>query len=143
MINLTNTTKIAYDNIVSLGGLTYEMSDDEVIKLNDIIKGMVSTRGGKVSKAPVVASPKKAFKGTAKDCEVDMSATKKVVKLNSHVGKDVWAVLKRRFEAVGGSYNKDTKSITFKTEKDAKEFIANKVVSAKEREDVWNEWRAK
>ena len=142
MINLTNTTKIAYDNIVSLGGLTYEMSDDEVIKLNDIIKGMVSTRGGKVSKAPVVASSKKAFKGTATDVEVAMSATKKVVKLDGYVGKDVWQVLKRRFESVGGTYDKDSKSITFKTEKDAKNFIADKVVSATERENVWKEWRA-
>lgn len=145
MVNLAEVSSIEYDNIVSLGGLEYKLSNDEVIRLNDIIKGMISSRNGKQNKAVVTvgSSAKKSFSGKAKDVEVAMSATKKVVKLDSYVGKDVWEVLKRRFESVGGAYDKDTKTITFKTEKAAKEFIANKVVSASERENVWKEWRAK
>lgn len=145
MINLAEVSSIEYDNIVSLGGLEYKLSNDEVIRLNDIIKGMISSRNGKQNKTTTVvgSSAKKSFNGKAKDVEVAMSATKKVVKLDSYVGKDVWEVLKRRFESVGAKYDKESKSITFKTEKDAKEFIANKVVSASERENVWKEWRAK
>lgn len=144
MINLAEVSSIEYDNIVSLGGLEYKLSNDEVIRLNDIIKGMISSRNGKQNKttATVGSSAKKGFKGKATDVEVAMSATKKVVKLDGYVGKDVWQVLKRRFESVGGTYDKDTKTITFKTEKDAKNFIADKVVSATERENVWKEWRA-
>ena len=145
MINLVENNKLVVDNIVTLGGLEYKLTDDEVIRLNDIIKGMISSRDGKQSKttATVGSVAKKSFNGKAKDFEVAMSATKKVVKLDSYVGKDVWEVLKGRFESVGAKYDKETKSITFKTEKDAKEFIANKVVSASERENVWKEWRAK
>ena len=145
MINLVENNTIAVDNIVTLGGLEYKLTDEEVIRLNDIIKGMISSRDGKQNKtvATTGSSAKKSFNGKAKDVEVAMSATKKTVKLDSYVGKDVWEVLKRRFESVGGAYDKDTKTITFKTEKAAKEFIANKVVSASERENVWKEWRAK
>lgn len=145
MINLANLVENDELNIVTLGGLEYKLTDEEVIRLNDIIKGMISSRNGKQNKTVTTtgSSVKKSFNGKAKDVEVAMSATKKTVKLESYVGKDVWEVLKRRFESVGGAYDKDTKTITFKTEKAAKEFIANKVVSASERENVWKEWRAK
>ncbi len=145
MINLVENNTIAVDNIVTLGGLEYKLTDEEVIRLNDIIKGMISSRDGKQNKTVTTtgSSAKKSFNGKAKDVEVAMSATKKTVKLDSYVGKDVWEVLKRRFESVGGAYDKDSKTITFRTEKAAKEFIANKVVSASERENVWKEWRAK
>lgn len=145
MINLANLVENDELNIVTLGGLEYKLTDEEVIRLNDIIKGMISSRDGKQNKTVTTtgSSAKKSFNGKAKDVEVAMSATKKTVKLDSYVGKDVWEVLKRRFESVGGAYDKDSKTITFRTEKAAKEFIANKVVSASERENVWKEWRAK
>ena len=142
MINLVENNKVAVDNIVTLGGLEYKLTDEETIKLNDIIKGMIATRNGKGVKTVATPAQKKGFNGKAKAVEISMTATKKTVKLDSYVGKDVWEVLKRRFEAVGGTYNKENKSITFKSEKEAKEFVANKVVSAEEREGIWKEWRA-
>jgi hypothetical protein len=144
MINLTENNKLVADNIVSLGGLEYRLTDDEVIKINDVIKGLISSRNGKQSKTVAVSSGKKSksFSGKAKDVVVEMTATKKEVKLDSYVGKDVWEVLKRRFEAKGGVYSKENKTITFKSDKVAKEFIANKTVTATEREQIWKEWRA-
>ena len=45
MINFTNSLNtVTADNKVLIGGLTYMLTDDEAIKLNDIIKGMISTR---------------------------------------------------------------------------------------------------
>jgi hypothetical protein len=54
MINFTkmNGVAVVADNKVSIGGLEYMLTDDECIKLNDIIKGMISTRNTTNSLAP-------------------------------------------------------------------------------------------
>lgn len=144
MINLAENSKLVADNIVTLGGLEYKLTNDEVIRLNDIIKGMISTRNGKGTVGKTEAAPKgkKQFNGKAKDVEVAMKVTGKTVVLEGYVGKDTWEVLKRRFEALGGKYDKAAKAINFGTAKDAKEFGTNAVVTAAEREGIWKEWRA-
>lgn len=148
MVNLAENNKLVADNEVVIGGLKYMLTDDETIKLNDIIKGMISTRDGSMQNTTIAPSKaskggKKPFKGgKAKDIEVNMKATKKVVSIDGYVGKDVWEVLKRRYEVLGGKYNKNNKTIEFGTEKNAKEFASNPSVTAEERENVWKEWRA-
>lgn len=143
MINLAENNKLVADNRVVIGGLEYMLTDDETIRLNDVIKGLISARNGGQQKT-VASAPKqkKAFSGKAKDVELNMKANGKTVKIDGYVGKDVWEVLKRRFELLGGKYEKDSKSIVFGAAKDAKEFIANTVVTAAERESIWKEWRA-
>lgn len=144
MINLVENSKLVADNIVSIGGLEYKLTDDETIRLNDIIKGMIDMRNGKQQKTTVTAAPKgkKSFNGKAKDVTVEMKADGKTVVLQSYVGKDTWEVLKRRYELMGGKYDKDSKSIVFNSAKDAKTFAATPVVTAEERENIWKEWRA-
>lgn len=52
MINLANVSNgVVADNKVLIGGLEYMLTDDEVIKLNDIIKGFISSRGTTNTKA--------------------------------------------------------------------------------------------
>ena len=143
MINLVENSKLVADNEVVIGGLKYMLTDDETIKLNDIIKGMIASRNGKgVAKPETAPKAKKQFNGKAKGVTVAMKATGKTVSLEGYVGKDVWVVLQRRFEALGGKYDKATKSITFSTAKNAKEFASNPEVTAEEREGIWKEWRA-
>lgn len=76
------------------------------------------------------------------DYEVDMSLKdSKTVKINKYIEKkDVWEALRNRFEPMGGKYDKDKKVIVFKTAKNAKEFVSNKVVAKAEREIIWQRW---
>lgn len=137
MINLKTTkATVSADNKVSFCGLTYMVTDADAQKLKGILDGMVSLYGTKVS-----TTPKKEY--TAKDVTVEMKASGKKVTLSAYCKKDVWEVLKRRFEAVGGEYDKTVKVINFKTAKDAKAFADNNTVSAKERQSIWAEWNNK
>lgn len=143
MINLAENNKLVADNRVVIGGLEYMLTDDETIRLNDVIKGLISARnGGQQKTVASVAKQKKAFSGKAKDVELNMKANGKTVKIDGYVGKDVWEVLKRRFELLGGKYEKDSKSIVFGAAKDAKTFVGTPIVTAEERESIWKEWRA-
>ena len=144
MVNLVENSRLVAENIVTIGGLEYKLTDDETIRLNDVIKGMISARNGKGTTGTTTAAPKtkKQFNGKAKDVELAMKANGKAVTIDGYVGTDVWEVLKRRFELLGGKYDKGSKTIVFGTAKDAKTFIATPVVTAAEREGIWKEWRA-
>ena len=121
------------------------LNDAQGAQILSIVNGLqnVATPSATVVVEPKKVSAKKEFKGTAKDVTISMKATKNVVTIDGYVGKDTWTVLKRRFEALGGTYDKTSKSITFKTQKDAKEFATNTVVTASERENIWKEWKAR
>jgi len=138
MINFKNAkSTVSADNKVTFCGLTYMVTDSDAEKLKGILDGMVSMYGNQKS------SPKKEKEYTPKDITVNMSATGKKVTLSAYVKKDVWEILKRRFESVGGQYDKTVKVITFKTTKDAAAFAKNNTVTASEREKLWNEWKNK
>lgn len=121
------------------------LDDVQGAQLLSIINGMTNVSSSpnpttKISKAP---KKSKEFKGTPKDISVAMTVDKNKVSLSAYTKKDVWEVLKRRFTLVGGTYDKTVKVITFKTQKDAKAFASNNVVTADERQAIWTEWRAK
>lgn len=137
MINFANTqTKVSADNKVSFCGLTYKVTDEDARKLKDILDGMVGSYN--IAKS---TTTEKEF--VAKDVTVAMECKGTKVTLSAYCKKDVWEVLKRRFESVGGSYDKTVKVITFKTAKDAKAFASNTTVSADERKAIWTEWKNK
>lgn len=122
------------------------LDDVQGAQLLSIINGMTNVSGTpnpttKVSKTSVTPKKSKEFKGSPKDVTVEMTVDKKTVTLGAYTKKDVWEVLKRRFTLMGGTYDKTVKVITFKTQKDAKAFASNNVVTADERQSIWTEWR--
>ena len=120
-----------------------ELNDVQGAKLLSIINGMVSEDAPKssTSTSKPVSKPKKY--SPAKDATVEMVVSKNTVSFKAYNPKDVWEVLKRRYEALGGTYDKTVKIITFKTQKDAKAFASNNVVKAGERENIRKEWNEK
>ena len=140
MINFKNTkSTVSADNKVSFCGLTYMVTDADAEKLKGILDGMVAMYGGQVKTTSKPAfDPEKA-----KDVTVDMTANGTKVTLSAYCKKDVWEVLKRRFEAVGGQYDKTVKVITFKSKAAAEKFAKNNKVTADERRAIWTEWHNK
>ena len=119
------------------------LDDVQGAQLLSIINGMTNVSDTGSKKSSPVPKKSKEFKGTPKDISVAMTVDKNKVSLSAYTKKDVWEVLKRRFTLVGGTYDKTVKVITFKTQKDAKAFASNNVVTADERQAIWTEWRAK
>ena len=109
-------------------------------ELNEIKKSLgLSTPS---TKSTPTKSKAKKF-GPAKDVTVGMKVIKNIVTIDERQGRDTWTVLSRRFETLGGSYNKVDRTITFKTQKDAKAFAKDNVVTGSERDGIRKEWAEK
>lgn len=122
-----------------VAGLT-NLDDVQGAQILAIVNGYASMAPAAVSKAAPAPKAKKPFKGEAKDVTVTFKVAKNVVTIDGYVGRDVWTVLRDRFTAAAGTYDKDSKSIMFPTQKAAAAFAKNNVVTADERKAVWDSW---
>ena len=137
MIDFTkmNGTIVA-DNKVSIGGLEFMLTDDECIKVRDIINGLISTRNTTNSLAPATTTPTstKSTKSTTTSTTTlpeigdvtykfdyatvfksKVRITNNVNEKNSFIPKPIFNGVSQSLRAAGAKWSKDTQSWEFQT----------------------------
>lgn len=144
MIDFTkmNGVAVVADNKVSIGGLEYMLTDDECIKVRDIINGLISTRNQpKQSLAPATSTStttqtQQSKKSKKSDkfpnlgeptCTLTyITAYSKLVRyweVQRFVPDKVKYALKHAIAEAGGEWNKDKGAYEFKTVKACNDFL--------------------